>query len=225
MAVNSQWQSEVLPQLEQLRLQAGRPLIVTDADEVLFAFMAGFEGYLQSQGLYFDWRSFALTGNIRERDSDLPIEGARVQSLLLAFFEAHTEALQPVPGAAAGLARLATRSQIVVLSNLPLANRAARQRALVAQGMDYPLVANIGTKGEAVRHLEQMVRAPVFFIDDIPRNHTSVRQAVETALCLHFVADPRLAELLGPAEHSHHRADNWPAAVSYIEERLAELGY
>jgi hypothetical protein len=222
---NATLQPEVAAQIDSLELVTGRPLIVTDADEVLFAFMAGFERFLESIDLYFHWGSYALVGNVRARADNAPLEAEAVRGLLKRFFAEHTEMLEPVPGAADALQALSARAQIVVLSNLPLAQAPARRRALATHGMDYPLIANVGGKGGAVRSLEERVGAPVIFIDDIPTQHTSVRSSAERVLCLHLIADPRLARLLGPAEHSDHRADTWPEARAFIEAAFDRLGY
>lgn len=212
---------DVRAQLDELPMETGRPLVVTDADEVLFAFMAGLEAYLETQDLYFDWSSFALTGNIRRRADQTPLPGEVVKSTLGAFFASSTESLAAVPGAADALRNLHHEGvQIVVLSNLPLEQIPARKRALARHGMDYPLIANIGSKGAAVRHLAEQADAPAVFLDDIPHHHTAVAAVAEHVLRLHFVADPRLAKLLGPAEHSHHRADDWPSAHRLIERHL-----
>jgi hypothetical protein len=213
---NSEIHTDVGRQLDELSLQAGRPLIVSDADEVLFAFMASLEGYLNRQDLIFDWSSFALTGNIRRRDDNVAIDADEVRGHLATFFARHTEDIDPVDGAARSLAMLSDHAQIVVLSNLPLAQRPARQRALAKHGMDYPLVANIGAKGAAVRALSQRVAAPTVFIDDIPRHHSDVRSVAPEVWCLHFVADRRLARLLAPAEQCDHRADRWDDAAAAI---------
>ncbi len=203
-------------QLAELPLQVGRPLIVSDADEVLFAFMASLERYLNSQDLIFDWSSFALTGNIRRRRDSQALDADAVRAHLATFFERHTADISPVDGAARALAELADHAQIVVLSNLPLAQRPARQRALAKHGMNYPLVANIGPKGAVVRALARRISAPTVFIDDIPRHHADVRSLAPDVWCLHFVADRRLARLLAPAEHSDHRAESWDDAVAAI---------
>lgn len=217
---------EVLRQLSSLTLERHRPLIISDADEVLFAFMAGFERYLEEEGFYFDWRTYALAGNIRHRCSEEPLDAAEVPPLLARFFAARTEALDPVPGAAEALASLTRRgAQVIVLSNLPMSQVPARRRALAAHGMDYPLIANSGAKGPAVRHLASQVQAPVVFIDDIPRHHRSVRQAAAETFCLHFVADPRLARLLGPAPECDCRADRWPEALAAVLTCLAHHGF
>ncbi len=221
---------DVAAQLAALVLDGARPLIICDADEVLFEFMAGFETFLEDNGMFFDWRSFALAGNIHYRSTGgaapraLPAD--EVPGLIERFFAECTETLRPVPGAASALTALGQRrAQVVVLSNLPLDQRSARRRALVRHDMDYPLVANVGGKGPAVRDLAARVRAPVFFLDDIPHNHAAVSRAAADVVRLHFIADPRLARLLGPAAHCHHRADNWPEARAIIERHLDERGY
>jgi len=216
---------EVAEQLSTLDVIEGRPLIVTDADEVLFLFMADFESWLQSLGYRFDWSSYALAGNIRERASDRPIGQDEVRPLLDGYFVDRTSHVPPVPGAAEGLARLAQRAQIVVLSNLPLAQRSERAARLAAVGMAYPLVANSGAKGPAVAALAARARAPVVFLDDSPLNIASVRKRLADAWCIHFVADPRLARLSGPAPEGDVHLGDWPAAVDWIEARLAAAGH
>lgn len=199
----------VVRQIDGLALTPDRPLLVTDADEVLFMFMEGVERHLSACGLYFDWSSFALSGNIRRQSDDQPVTKEEQHQILLDFFAGHTELLDPVEQAAETLQRLSARAQIVVLSNVPIPHREARIRALQAHGMAYPLIANIGAKGPAVRALAAMAGRPVLFIDDIPRNHGSVRQDAPDVHCIHFVADRRLAALLGPAADAHHCAADW----------------
>lgn len=216
---------QVLPQLEALTLTPGRPLVITDADEVLFLFLQGFEAYLEDNGHYLDLSSFALVGNIKNAETEemAPVEVAK--ALLDGFFRERTETMTPVPGAAAALAGLSARTQVVVLSNLPEASRPAREKALALAGMAYPIIANTGLKGPVVRHMADIVQAPVFFLDDIPHNHTSVAQAAPDVQRVHFIADPRLARLIGPAEHSHHRVDDWTEARALIERELDALGW
>lgn len=210
---------QVQDQIDSLSIEAGRPLIVTDADEVLFAFMAGLEAYLAGEGLNFDFSSFAISGNVKRPDGTA-LDREAVREHLGVFFERHTEELDPVDLAAETLGGLADRAQVVVLSNVPLSQREARQRALQRHGMDYPLIANEGLKGPAVRRLHEMAAAPAVFIDDIPHNHSSVREHAPEVHRLHFVADPRLARLIPRAEDSHNRADTWPEARHIIERHL-----
>lgn len=215
----------VAERIAGLAIRRGRPLIVCDVDEVLAAFMAGFEPYLHDRALYFTWASYSLDGNIRRRGDDAPIEPAEVRRLVAAFFADHTEDLAPVPGAAEALCALARRAQIVILSNIPDAQHAARARWLARHGLAYPVVANAGSKGPAVAELAARAGAPAFFIDDSPRHHQAVAELAQAVRRLHFVADPRLARLLAPAPACHHRLDCWTAAQAVIEAELAAAGF
>ena len=91
--------------------------------------------------------------------------------------------------------------------------------------MDYPVIANKGLKGGAVRHLAQRVSGPVFFLDDIPHNIKSVADAHEPARLLHFIADKRLAKLISPSQHSHFHSSHWPDAHAFMEQELSDAGF
>ena len=217
---------DVFEQIEALPIEARRPLIVTDADEVLFVFMADFERYLDENGHYFDWSSssYALLGNIRRRSDREAVDWDTTKRLLDGFFDARTAVMDAAPGASESLATLNRRAQIVVLSNLPHTRRPERSRALELSGMDYPLISNEGPKGPAVQALATRVEAPVFFIDDAPTHHESVAEHAKAVRRLHMVADSRLARIV-PAADSHHRVDDWPGARAIIEAELSAAGY
>ena len=212
-------------QLAELDLRADRPLLISDADEVLFRFMAAFVTFLEETGHGFDWSSFALTGNIRRRGETLPLEQAEVGRLLATFYDRHTGDMEPVAGAAEALAGLSARLQIVVLSNIPLAQLPARRAALSRHRMDYPLIAGAGPKGPLVRALAEAVPAPVFFIDDGPSHHRSVARHAARVRRLHMIADSRLARLVVDSPDSHHRPADWGAARALIESELDAAGY
>ena len=146
-------------------------------------------------------------------------------ALLDAFFAASAHDLDVVPGAAEALTILSERAQIVVLTNVPLEAKARREASLAAQGIPFPVIANKGLKGGAVRRLAGRVEAPVVFLDDIPHNLSSVAKAHAPTTLIHFIADPRLAKLLGPAPDSHFHTTEWSAARRFIEERLDTEGF
>ncbi len=216
---------EVVPQIEALALERGRPLIVSDCDEVLIQFIAGLELYLETRDLWLDLQTFALSGNIKRRGTNEPVPAPEVPGLLDAFFASQTHSLIAVPGAADALRSLAARAQVVILTNVPFAQRETREQSLAAQGMGYPVIANKGLKGGAVRRLAERVEAPVFFLDDIPYNITSVARAHAPAHRLHFIADRRLARLLGPSADSHFHTSDWQAAHDFIHARLDKDGF
>lgn len=210
----------VAEDLAGLDLRAGRPLIVTDADEVLFHFLEGLEAYMATVGLYFTAASFALAGNIRRRADDVALTRAEVGLLLGQFFAASTGGLRPVDSAAESLARLGRNAQIVVFSNLPAGQRADRAAALRRHGMDYPLLVGTGPKGPMLRELAARVAAPVAFIDDIPQHHISVKAEAPSIRCIHFVADRRLSVLIPAPDCCDHRAETWPEIENFIDAFL-----
>lgn len=207
---------DVLPQLADIQIEHNRPLIITDADEVLFNFMQGMELFLAENDMFFDWQSFALHGNIKKKSDETVVEAENIPILLDQFFNEYAHRLPAVDGAADTLARLSEHAQIVVLSNVPPKYAHKRLAGLKQADMDYPLIANVGPKGHVVRHLTQNLQRPAFFIDDIPTNHGSVRKHAEHVHRLHYIADERLAKLLGPAEHSSARLDSWPELYTHI---------
>jgi hypothetical protein len=216
---------ETLEQIETLNIDARRPLLICDADGVLFEFMGAFEAFLDGRGLYFDWASFRLVGNVRRRSDDTPLPADAVTATLDGFFAERTAHLDPLPGASESLAAISRRAQIVVLSNVPYTARTDRIACLRRHGMDYPVIANKGAKGPAVRRLVSGVDAPVVFVDDIPRNHSSVAADAAHVNRIYFSADARCLQLFGPSPESHHQTDGWPATRAIIENFLDAAGH
>ena len=210
---------EIMNQLEALSLHEERPLIITDADEVLLRFMERVEHYLDTLGLWIDLSSFALSTNIKSKETNEPV---KVPTLIDDFFAAETAHIEAVHGAADALASLSELAQIVVLTNLPAPHREDRINNLKGHGMDYPVVVNSGLKGPAVKWLTQKTSGPVFFLDDIPHNIDSVAEHAPEVHTIHFVADPRLAKLINKAEGATARIDIWAEAHEFIAGKIAE---
>lgn len=213
---------DVIPQLTKIKINDDRPLIITDADEVLFNFMKGMELFLEENDMFFDWASFALHGNIKHKSSGDAVESAEIPKLLDQFFASYAHRLPAVEGAAEHLEKLSEHAQVVVLSNVPPKYADLRLEGLKKSGMDFPLIANVGAKGRVVKALSENLEKSAFFIDDIPHNHGSVKKHAEHVHRLHFIADPRLARLLGPAEDSTARLDSWPELYDHIVEIIEE---
>ena len=208
---------EILQQLKALDIDPARPLIVCDADEVLLRFMERLEHYLDKLGLWIDLDNFAISGNIKSRETN---EAVEVPTLLDDFFAAETRHIEPTDGAADALARLAKRAQIIVLSNLPPEAKECRAANLAAHGMDYPLVAGSGPKGPPLAWLHKQTKNLVFFLDDIPHHIDSVAAHAPEVHRIHFVADPRLAKLIGAAKGASARIDIWSEAYEWISDKL-----
>ncbi len=216
---------QVLEQLTAIKLTPERPLIISDADEVLLHFARHFREYVSSVGWEVDFRSYALLGNIRHQSSKTRANREQITELVEGFFAIHVERQTPVDGAATALKLLANQSQIVILTNVPHAHHSARVRSMKQLNMDYPVIANRGLKGPVVRHLADQVKAPVFFIDDIDHHHTSVADCAPDVYRLHFIADGELAAMAKPAPDSHHRCDQWPEAAALLQRELTSRGF
>ena len=208
--------AEVTVQLEAIELDPARPLVVTDADEVLVRFGLGMEAFLAAQNLYYDWTAFHFEGTIRKASDNQAISNQAVSEVLEKFLKECIFDLPEVPGAAAALAHIAVHAQIVVLTNISHSARKARLHGLRRLGIDYPVVTNIGEKGYAVRHLSTQVNAATIFIDDLPEHHESVSLHAPDVHRIQFIEDPRLENLVGTARHSHHRTETWSDAERII---------
>jgi hypothetical protein len=223
--IQSDLDADVRDALNTLDLDPSKPLIISDADEVLLQFVAGLESYLDGLGLWLDLQTFALSGNSKDEEIVEPVPVEKTPDLLAGFFKAEAGNLVAVDHAADALNTLSKRAQIIVLTNVPTAQRDARAESLARQGMNYPVIANKGLKGPAVSHIADTFSAPVFFLDDIPHNLKSVAESHEPSRRLHFIADKRLAKLLPPSEHSHFHSSHWPDAQGFMEAELSALGF
>lgn len=213
----SKIEPQIMMQLEALELDPGRPLIISDADEVLLKFMERVEVYLESIGLWIDLQNFGLTNNIKSCATNEPV---KVPTLIDDFFAAETPNIEAAEGAAASLASLSEKAQIMVLTNLPADHKQARIDNLKGHGMDYPVVVNSGLKGHAVKWLADKVNGPVFFLDDIPHNVNSVAEEAPDVHCIHFIADSRLQKLIGKADGATARFDTWVETHDWIAGKI-----
>lgn len=214
----------VKAQIDELHLVRGRPLVICDADEVLFQYLKGLENFLARQGLWLDMVTYDLVGNIKNTDNGKAFAADEVPGLLSSFIESEAGRLEPVPGAADALLRIVDRTQIVVLSNVPEAQRPIRASSLAEHGMPYPLIANEGDKGQAIRHLYERVEAQVFFVDDYPGHLTSALRHVHDCVCINLVMHPKVVPLIDQMDFDHHRAKDWQEVLAVIEAELRDLG-
>lgn len=200
------------------RIVPGRPLIVVDADEVLLRFVDGFDRYLRERGLFLDLVSYRLHGNVRRRDDHRAVLDVEVTALLDEF-RAELDWLDPVEGAAEVLESLGRRAGVVVLSNIAPAQAPARSRNLARLGFAFPLIANSGPKGPALKQLANRAGARTFFIDDIPQHHQSCAEHAPDIVRIHLIGDDRLKPLLPPCPEAQYAKD-WRAAGALIEGYL-----
>ncbi|HVN00294.1 MAG TPA: hypothetical protein VMT68_08770 [Caulobacteraceae bacterium] len=197
------------PEIERLRLDRERPLVVVDVDEVLAMFMRGFETFLGGHGLEVRINRFALFQNIFRPGEEAHLDVAAGRELFEKFFETHVEHIDPAPGAREALAALSDQASIVILTNAPPQSREPRQRWLIKSGLDYPFIVNAGLKGPPVAALRAMTSGKVAFIDDLLPNLDSVKTSAPDVATFQMVADERLRPLAFEAPERHPRFDDW----------------
>jgi hypothetical protein len=211
-------EANVAAQIDDLPLQQGRPLLVTDVDDVIVHFTRGFELFLATRGLHFTWERYSLIDCIRANGTLDTVPADEVARLLGEFIVTGLEHLDQVEGAAEALSRLYVQQnmQVVVLSSSPHAQRAERLANLESHGMDYPLVVGASDKGTVLQVLAERVSAPIVFVDDLPRHHVAVRNAAPRVARVHVVADRRLRSLFGDITMCDHVAESWEDAERAI---------
>jgi hypothetical protein len=201
------------------RMTPGRPLVITDADEVILRFVEGLDRFLRAKGLYLDLSTYRLFGNVKRLDDNTPVLDVEVTALLDEFRK-DLDSLELVEGAHDALGRLMPRADIVVLTNITPDQAPPRLKNLASFGLDLPLVTNHGLKGPAVKALAARAGRPAFFIDDIPQHLTSAAEHAPDVLRIHLIGDDRLKSLMPPAGDAHHHADSWQDAAAFIARHL-----
>jgi len=202
----------------------GRPLLITDCDEVLLHMVAHFQDWLgETHGIDFAFETGEFAGALTHRDSGAQVGEDRVWPLLTDFFRGEMHRQTLVPGALEALGRIGEVADIVILTNLGDEAHGWRVEQLAAHGIAHEVVCNQGGKGVPARAIIDRHGAPrSVFVDDLPVHHASVAKHSPDTWRLHMVAEPRLAPAVPRAEHAHARIDDWPTATNWILERLSE---
>lgn len=209
------------PSLASLGLDASRPLVIVDVDEVLGHFMEGFGEFLAARGLELRVDRFALFQNIYQPGEDQHLaldEGRRHYD---DFFRYGAGAMRVAEGAQDALREVAERASVVILTNAPGQARLSRARWLGRHGLDYPLLLNTGPKGPLAAALVSQASGPAAFIDDLLPNLDSVAEEAPQVARFQHVADLRLRPLAPSAPERHTRIDDWAVLRTALIEAVS----
>ncbi len=200
---------------------SGRPLLITDCDEVLLHMVSHFADWIaEAHGLSFNLSAPGFRDALRDRDGR-PVEADRVWPLLDGFFAGEMHRQNVVPGAVEALAEIAGHADIVILTNIGDEYEAGRVQQLERFDIRHRVLCNRGGKGRPVLELvEASAPSATVFVDDLAVHHESVANHAPDVWRLHMVAEPRLAAHTPPAAHAHARIDCWDEAVPWILDRL-----
>lgn len=209
---------DVAEQLATLDLDAGRSLLAVDVDEVIVGLAGHLGDYARENGFDLRLTGYKLNGALWRADGT---EASREEfnDLFRGFFETQTRHQRVYPGAADALRTLSERVQVVILTNVPFYARADRIDNLSDHGIEYPLVANAGPKGPALRWLSARA-GRMAFIDDSPAQLDSSATDAPQVTRIHFVGDDALRGWLADVEAAQHRADDWAALHRIVETVL-----
>ena len=199
----------VVAQLEALPLQAGRPLLAVDADEVLVLLAAHLKRFLAAEGIDLRLQEYRLEGTMFPNGAEHPLPFDESLRWIGRFFEDEVLRQEALPGAADALCRLSDRAQIMVLTNVPRHGREKRIENLASLGIPYPLVENGGGKGPALAWLQDRVEAQVIFIDDSPNQIRSAAEHAPDVTRIHFAGAEMVADLIPDVAEAHHRVTGW----------------
>ena len=201
---------------------SGRPLLVTDCDEVLLHMVSHFADWVgEAHGLSFDLAAPGFRDALRDGDGR-PVAAERIWPLLDGFFAGEMHRQNLVPGAAEALAEISDHAEIVILTNIGDEYEAGRVEQLERFDIRHRVLCNRGGKGRPVLELiEAMGPSATVFVDDLAVHHESVATHAPAVWRLHMIAEPRLAAHTPPAPHAHARIDAWEQAVPWILDKLA----
>ena len=200
----------------------GRPLLITDCDEVLLHMVAHFQDWLgEAHAIDFAFETGDFAGALTHRGSGAQVAEERVWPLLTDFFRGEMHRQTLVPGALEALGRIGEVADIVILTNLGDEAHGWRVEQLATHGIAHEVVCNQGGKAVSARAIIERHKARgSVFVDDLPVHHASVAKHSPDTWRLHMVAEPRLAPAVSTAEHAHARIDDWQHATRWILDRL-----
>ena len=215
---------ETLRQIEALvpdaRFARERPLLVLDVDDVLLHFVGPLVRYFEGNGCRLRLETFRLFGNVFDIETGAAVENEKVTALLDDFFHLQTDWQTPVEGAAQAVAKIAGRTEVVLLTAMPHRHRDTRRAFLDRLGLTYPLLTTQMAKGPAIRHLRGVNGRAVAFVDDMPHNLASARASVADSHLFHLIADNSLRPLLPELPQDTAIAMDWREAGDGIAAAL-----
>ncbi|WP_374530600.1 HAD family hydrolase [Novosphingobium sp.] len=203
----------------------GKPLIISDCDEVLLHMIVPFGEWLnETQDVAFKLIGNDFSTAIRDKQSDRPVEPAEIWRLLNLFFDGEMHRQHPIAGAVDAINTLKDHADVVVLTNLHDKHNAARKAQLEAHGIDVRVFTNQGPKGPALQAiLDEYQPSKAVFIDDLAQHHGSAAELVPHIDRLHLCGEPSLAPHITcgfEAGHAHARIDTWEHALPWLLSRL-----
>ncbi|MDB9971967.1 hypothetical protein OAE09_04840 [Alphaproteobacteria bacterium] len=203
-----------------LNINNNLPLLISDADEVIFEFMESFEEYLLLNNMYFSYQSFKLNGNIYNKKNEKPIDSSNIPIIISNFFQEYAIKMPVIKGAKSALKELSKVMNIVILSNIPKEYTAHRIQCLKNNNMNYTFIANEGPKAARCSELQKLTNKKVFFIDDLPNQISSVSKDCNNITTIHFLQNKKLLKVIPAVNNCNFQTNNWKSVLKFINNNI-----
>jgi hypothetical protein len=203
-------------QLAALEIDARRPLVICDVDDVVVHFLRGFDAVLADRDHVLEATSFSLNGNVYHRNTRAEMPAYQVSALVDEYFDTKTATMDVIDGAVEGLLQLSEHASVVMLTNLPHRVRDQRIQNLQGHGLPFPVITNSGPKGPAIKELASRTTGPSVFIDDSPNFVTSAHEWAPEVKIVHFLHDQRFAQLHKPFDFVSLTTGTWPEVQKHV---------
>ena len=203
-----------------ININPNLPLLISDADEVIFEFMESFEEYLLSNNMYFSYKSFKLNGNIYKQKTNNPVDSSTIPIIISDFFQEYAIKMPLIKGAKIALDELSKVMNIVILSNIPQKYAADRIQCFKNNNMHYAFISNEGPKNIKCLELQKLTNKKVFFIDDLPSQISSVSINCANITTIHFLQNEKLLKLIPNVNDCDFKTDNWESVLKFIYKNI-----
>lgn len=203
-----------------LNINPNLPLLISDADEVIFEFMESFEEYLLSNSMYFSYKSFKLNGNIYNQETNKPIDSANIPIIISNFFQEYAIKMPLIKGAKNILEKLSKFMNVIILSNIPKNYAADRIQCLKDNNMNYAFISNEGPKNIKCLELQKLTNKKVFFIDDLPNQISAVSNYCKNIITIHFLQNTKLLKIIPEVKDSDYNVNNWGSILKIIHNNI-----
>ena len=209
-------------QIDALKIDPLRPLVLCDVDEVVVHFTRDFEDLLAQLDMWLDASSMMIDANIRRRTDGAAVPRQDVMAVIDRFFAERTADMRPIEGAVECLTEIAEAATLIFLSNLPHSAGDDRRINLSRLGLRQPLVTNDGPKGPAIRALTAKTKCTSVFIDDSPGFIASAREFAPDVHLVHFMHDARFARHVTPFDYVSLFTGDWATARPHVLELVKD---
>ena len=220
--MNNHLADNLISQINNVQIQKDKQLFISDADEVLLHFLPAFEDYLNEHGYWYDLKSYALFGNIKQLRDDLPIPNEEVIKCLEDFFKKNVRNISFVNDSIVYLKNLMIEHnfQIIILTNIPFEYLDDRRKCFADNDLSLPIIAGKGPKGEVIKEITKNYDKKFFFIDDLAPHIISTKNENKLVKTIHYISDPRLSRLADTPQEADFRAKSWKDIYSFITNEI-----